>query len=344
MFKNGETLKAKQSHIAWSFTFNTNTFCSLPIAKKPLQLCCNIRILKAIGYYIGLSYALLQNQTRVKHLIIKPLFMNVMQPFVQVRNNCFILYQLPTVQGPRSHKKIPRIGYSGKVTSAASKRIKAAIDILLQITPTKTIYNPVTKKYFPFKINFVTLTVSSKENIDANFGYKNLMKPFLRKLRKNNNFSYVWKAELQKRGQLHYHIATNTFLPWSEIRNTWNNLQRKHRLLDDYAQKNKHYNANSTDVHALNSIADVGAYLAKYLSKDNKTAINGKTWDCSQNLNRKRFTFTPTGKQEMQLRQLQTDKHIKIIELDHCTIIKGASKQQVFTPTNYKDYIQWQSV
>ncbi len=265
------------------------------------------------------------------------------EPQIQVREDCLLLYNLPTVRPARSRQLSLKKGYSGKVTSTVPKRIKKAIDILLQITPTRNTYNPVTKKYFPFQLNFVTLTVSSHTNIDANFGYNYLMKPFLRKMRKSGNFSYVWKAELQKRGQLHYHLATNTFLTWQNIRSTWNNLQRKNRLLDDYASKHLHYDANSTDVHSLNKIGNVGAYLAKYLSKNNSKKINGKIWDCSTDLNRKRFAFTPTNTQEMYLRQLQNDKHCKVIELDHCTIFKGIAPAKIMTAKQIIDYSNWKS-
>jgi hypothetical protein len=269
--------------------------------------------------------------------------MYVSEPRLQIRSNCAVFFYLPTVRPPTGHKNLKLPAYTGKVTSGARKRILSAIDILLQITPTRSTWNPVTKKYFPFQLNFVTLTVSDQRNLTAVESYQNLMKPFLRKLRSLGDFSYVWKAELQKRGQIHYHLATNTFLPWSDIRNNWNNLQRKHRYLDDYAMKNGHFNANSTDVHAISQIRDVGSYLAKYMGKDDTASIRGKVWDCSKNLKRPRFTFTPTNQQELLLRQLQDDKHVKVVELEHCTIFKGLRPSQIFTQQNYTDYQMWKS-
>jgi len=293
--------------------------------------------------HIGLLYVLLQNKSQPNYLTINTQNVNVLQPYLHIRHDCLVYYQLPTVTGARKRQLSLLPTYCGKVTSHGAKRIRAAIDVLLQRSPAKTTWNPVTKKYFPFRINFVTLTVSAHAPITANFGYSNLMKPFLRKLRTLGNFSYVWKAELQKRGQLHYHLATNTFLPWQDIRSTWNNLQRKNRLLDDYAKKNRHYDANSTDVHALHGIVNIGTYLSKYLAKDNTAKINGKTWDCSIDCKQKRFAFTPTNRQEMQLRQLQNDKHAKVIELDHCTIFKLKNPGQILTQTQQNQYLQWLS-
>jgi hypothetical protein len=267
--------------------------------------------------------------------------MQILEPQIQVRKNCLVYYNLPTVRPGRAHKPIKKKAYSGQVTAANVKRLKSALDILLQITPTRTTYNPVTKKYFPFQLNFVTMTVSARKNISAKEGYHNLMRPFLRKLQKEGSYSYLWKAELQKRGQLHYHLVTDTFFTWQLIRSTWNNLQRRHRYLDDYAKQTGHFDANSTDVHALNGVGNVGAYLAKYLGKSNNATIKGKIWDCSTNLKRKRFAFTPTNTQEMQLRELQNDNQIKVIELEHCTIFKTKKPLQLLTSKQYLDYLQW---
>jgi hypothetical protein len=314
------------------------TFCSATFAKKTLT---SERSHFAIGYYIGLSYVLLLDKSCSNTLIINTRMQQVFEPQIQVRNNCFLLYYLPTVRGGKKPNPIIKHSYSGKVTNSAMKRMRSAIDILVQISPKRTTWNPVTKKYFPFDLNFITLTIASGNNLDASFCFKKLLEPFLRKMRNIGNFSYVWKLELQKRGQVHYHLATNLFLPWQDIRSSWNNLQRKNRLLDEYAKKEGHFNANGTDVHALANVRDVEAYMAKYLSKTNTTAIKGKVWDCSTDLKRKRFAFTPTGSQEMYMRQLQNDRHIKVIDLEHCTIIKGLKKLQLFTPQNFIDYQLW---
>ncbi len=266
-----------------------------------------------------------------------------LEPQIQVRNDCLILYNLPTVRSARKRKLSLKKAYSGKVTSSGAKRLRKAIDILVQRTDPKTIWNPVTKKHFPFTLNFVTLTVSSSKNIDTRFGYSKLLEPFLRIVRSQGNFSYVWKAEFQVRGQIHYHLATNTFLTWQKIRSTWNNLQRKNRLLDEYAKKHKHFDPNSTDVHALGSITNVAAYLSKYLSKSNTKKLAGKVWDCSKDCKGKRFAFTPTNEQEVYLRELQDSKHVEVIELDHCTILKGMDLARLLTTQQIIDYSNWRT-
>lgn len=264
-----------------------------------------------------------------------------LEPQIQIRNNCLILYNLPTCRPGRNRKLSLKKAYSGKVTNHGAKRIQKAIDILVQRTDSKTVWNPVTKKHFPFTLNFVTLTIASMENIDTRFGYSKLLEPFLRIMRSQGNFSYVWKAEFQVRGQLHYHLATNTFLTWQKIRSTWNNLQRKNRLLDEYAKKHGHFDPNSTDVHAIGQVQNLAAYLSKYLSKSNSQKVSGKVWDCSKDCKGKRFAFTPTHQQEMHLRQLQNDRQIEVVELDHCTIVKGIKPASILTTQQIIDYSNW---
>lgn len=214
-------------------------------------------------------------------------------PYVQVRSNALIFYSLPDSQSRRNQANplndlTKEKTYAGSVSPGAKKRITKAVTLLVQSTQKKRVYNTVTGKMQDFRLNFVTLTVSSTTTIlTAKEAHKILLEPFLLTARRKWGVkSYIWKAELQKRGQIHYHITTNTFIPWQLIRDTWNNLQRKNGLLDSYKEKYGHYNANSTDVHSVYKIQNLTAYLVKYMAKEEKDGGKtvGKVWDCSLNL------------------------------------------------------------
>lgn len=175
------------------------------------------------------------------------------------------------------------------------------IDILVQISEPEWIVNTVTNKTQWFKLAFITVTISAKERlISIPEGNKQLMKPFLRRLRKLVNInSYVWKAEFQKNGQLHYHLTTNTFIPWQTIRSEWNMILYKNGLLSNYLQTHNSANPNSTDVHSTYKINDMSAYLAKYFSKaEQNYKGKGKVWACSNNLRKANYyTFMPESNQ-----------------------------------------------
>lgn len=280
--------------------------------------------------------------------------MSVKIPYLQVRNNCLIYYELPSVRPPSNRSVKIKGAYSGKITSGASKRIGKAIDILVQQTPSRYIWNPVSRSYHNFSLNFVTLTIARSKPLPASEAYKNLLKPFIRKLRVGHNLSYVWKAEFQQNttyhgkakkygGQLHYHLVTDVFYPWTFIRSTWNNLQRKNGYLKEYALKYKSYDPNSTDIHSLQAVGDVAAYLRKYMDKQNTRRVNGKVWDCSGDLKRNRFSFIPSSFHVDSINRGVANGTIKQIDLDHCVIFKMKNPCDVMLPSDIVDYNLWKS-
>lgn len=161
-----------------------------------------------------------------------------------------------------------KTAYSGEMRDGTKKRLARAVTLMVQASPSKTIWNEVSNCYMMHRLSFITLTVSSKKNLTAKEAYPILLKPFLRWLRETKGVKmYVWKAELQQRGQLHYHITFPDFIHWEEIRNKWNGLQREAGLLTEYVKKHKHYNANSTDIHKVQNERDMAAYICKELAK-----------------------------------------------------------------------------
>lgn len=187
--------------------------------------------------------------------------------------------------------------YTGQITPGAKKRLTKAISLLVQSAPEKWIYNPVSKKNQHHKISFITLTLPNIEAAkDAKFTHKFLLQPMLRILRNKYKMSmYVWKCELQKNGSIHYHITTDLFMPWEQLRQHWNALLAKNGMLEAFQEKYGHSNPNSVDIHSVNKINDLEAYLVKYISKEyqNSDTLAGKVWDCSKNLKEAGY-FTAT--------------------------------------------------
>jgi hypothetical protein len=141
------------------------------------------------------------------------------------------------------------------------------------------------------------LTFSSRKIVD----YKTAilcLEEFLKwLLRTKNALMYVWKLELQARGQIHFHILSDAFVHWKEVREKWNYIQGK------YTDILKGMDYNSTDIHAIYKASDVGRYISKYISKneDNPETLAKmqikKFWGCSRNLQgQKRFTFEYDGR------------------------------------------------
>lgn len=287
-------------------------------------------------------------------------------PIIQVRTNSLIMYNEPTE--PRYHLKVsnpfkhlPK-SYSGTVTEGAKKRITKAVTLLIQSTPERIVKNPVTNSTHPFKLSFITLTVSSTSKmLTASDAHKTLLEPFLLYLRRNHQMrSYIWKAELQERGQIHYHLTSDCFINHTTLRNKWNEYQNKAGLLDDYYNLKGHYNANSTDVHSVYKIKNIEAYLIKYMAKavkkphgDNAEGDNinyrtkGKVWDCSLNLKHNSyFTTTATYNYDKELYKRERAENITVVRAERFTLIKfnNGFANQILSKADrqqYRDYMQY---
>lgn len=176
------------------------------------------------------------------------------------------------------------IFYTGKFSSSARRNMAQALDCLIMLSPVQTIFNPVINKSHTFQLNFITLTMSCVEIVDYSVAIKMLeqFNKFL--LRQLNCHMYVWRLELQKRGQIHFHILTDAFIHYAKIRDFWNGLQRRFGLIE------RGMNPNSTDVTSALSISDVAAYCRKYMQKEDTNFQNytgskiSKFWGCSLNL------------------------------------------------------------
>lgn len=205
--------------------------------------------------------------------------------------------------------------YLGYVSDGVKKRMKKCITLLLQSTPYKYKTNPVTGRTMAHKVSFITLTTPTHEkSLDAKYCHKYLLEPFLRVLRRKHNLkSYIWKVELQSNGQVHYHITGDTVIHHRELRNIWNGLLDKSSMLQEFEQKYGHKDPNSTDIHNVQKVRNLEAYLVKYICKEyqNETKLNAKIWDCSKNIKENDyFKFQLDTVSHQIIRQLQETQQV----------------------------------
>ena len=262
------------------------------------------------------------------------------EPYIQIRHSSLLFYSLPTKQLPRNHHTLDYKTYSGKTTQGSVKRIKKAVDMLLQLSPPRWIHNTVSGRMEYHTLSFITLTIPGHEkHLEASEGHKLLLAPWLLRMkRKVNMDTYIWKAEFQKNGQLHYHITTPSWIPYYTIRDEWNNIMSKAKMLENWFQVNPNKMPNSTDVHKVYKVENIQGYLSKYLAKnDQDKETKGKIWDCSMNLKKAKFFSFPEPS--------DIDKFIDLKSLkntDHCSFLflkNPASVLPVNIQQEYKNFI-----
>ncbi|GAG59811.1 unnamed protein product, partial [marine sediment metagenome] len=191
--------------------------------------------------------------------------------------------------------------HNGKISLIAKRKIKKGLDYMLFLAKPKKLPNSRSGKKQTFKLNFITLDLSSDQVHTDQEIKRQILHPFLIEARKKWNINiYLWKAEKQKIGRIHFHIITDKFIPWWELRNVWNKHQqtlgyvtvyREDRQLwhregfkyaPEYAprwnraaQMRAYHdglrtdwdNPNSVDIHKTRHIVNQKAYFSKEISK-----------------------------------------------------------------------------
>lgn len=276
-------------------------------------------------------------------------------PCFQIRYDSLIFYQEYINRKKPSNTERDRLlsqmrkvdTYSGKVTNHARKRLTKAVDLLLQIASKRKIYNPIIQKEVYHRLSFITLTIHTDiDGANSKATYIKLLKPFLRIMREQWQVNtYIWKAELQKRGAIHYHITTPSFINHSLIRKAWNKLLQQNGYLEEYHSEKGHYDAPSTEIKSVYKKGELANYLGKEICKaiQNETPLSGKVWDCSTNLKEcKFFTTELNDTLAMRVVELHSQGLAKVIDTERCSIVKlkAAKATYVLDKERKEQYLQ----
>ena len=178
--------------------------------------------------------------------------------------------------------------HKGVMSKAAVKRMGNAIDWLLCYSSDKKVFHKKTGRKFRFNIGFVTLTLSASQVHSDKVIKKTLLHQFLTEARwRWGVIHYVWKSERQKNGNIHFHIVTDKFIPYKELRDCWNRIQSKLGYVSRFCCAYGHSDPNSTDIHSVKNIKNVSAYIKKYMSKHaDEEQIEGNIWGLSYSLSK----------------------------------------------------------
>lgn len=136
------------------------------------------------------------------------------------------------------------------------------------------------------KLVFITLTLPSTQIHSDNQIKKELLNQFLIEI--SNKWkvrNYVWRAEKQTNGSIHFHILADRYIPHLDVKLTWNRIVNKLGYVDRFVAKNGNKVPNSTDIHSLKSVKNISAYVSKYMSKNEAVqGVDGRIWFASQEL------------------------------------------------------------
>lgn len=216
------------------------------------------------------------------------------ETFLNIKPCYLVSYNQPVEYCKRSERQLKNEfnlknnNNKGIISVKANKRLKTAIDWLIALSSNKKVYQKSKKRLFNYKLGFITLTLSNKQIHSDLVIKQKLLNQFLIEAKKKWNVNnYIWRAESQKNGNIHFHILIDVFIPYWEVRNTWNRIQDKLGYVSRFQQKNNASIPNSTDIHSVYKIKNLHKYFAKYMTKNNDNrVIIGKLWGLSVNLSR----------------------------------------------------------
>lgn len=233
-------------------------------------------------------------------------FINV--PYVSIRPGYISRYSLPEDGNGnlyRCNSNRDGLEYNrpdGVISAKAKSRIRNSIDWMLLLSTSKKVFRKNDGKLFKFRLSFFTLTLASKQ-IHSDIQIKHdLLNHFIVELHNKWNVkNYLWRAESQMNGNIHFHVTCDRYIPWWELRNTWNRIQDKLGYVARYSQnmqefhkngfkvrkdllanwsfekqlnaykvgqKEGWYNPNTTDIHSVRNIKNLSHYLAKEFTKN----------------------------------------------------------------------------
>jgi hypothetical protein len=175
---------------------------------------------------------------------------------------------------------------TGKISVNTKRKMGRALEYLLFFANDKMIPSKTHGKHYHFKLAFITLTLPSKQAHADQEIKSRCLDSFLTEIRKGYAVkNYVWRAENQKNGNIHFHIILDRFIPHWHIRSRWNRIIDRLGYVSEFQKKHGHDDPNSTDVHSLKHVVNALAYLMKYASKDEQNGeIKGRAWGCSESL------------------------------------------------------------
>jgi hypothetical protein len=148
-----------------------------------------------------------------------------------------------------------------------------------------------------------------------------ILNKFLTSLREENDkIKYLWVAERQKNGRIHFHIILNKKMPVRKYNALWvlqqynagickpgidiNQVRSWIKTDEENPDKKSELQKrlNPFDVEKITSMYGLSWYLTKYITKNNSGAFNCLAWHCSRNVSRlftktvvTRSTFSKVG-------------------------------------------------
>lgn len=165
----------------------------------------------------------------------------------------------------------------GIISEKARKRIEVALYWLLLKAKVKKVWCNDEGKMFTFKINFITLTLPTTQEHSDEEIKSVVLKSFIDKCSRSHGLvNYIWRAEAQANGNIHFHLTTDVFIHYKKIQQMWNDSCELLGYVSRFESKWKHRDPPSTSVESVKHVKNIARYLSKYISKHREFVCIGE--------------------------------------------------------------------
>lgn len=187
---------------------------------------------------------------------------------------------------PRSLANLKKSYKSEFLSKGSAKKIKKIIaHWILAINMSQKDQKNRFKKKRRYLV-MITLTLPSTQvESDKEIKRKYLNTFLIRYKKKYDEANYLWVAEKQKNGNIHFHIITDNYVDKIWIKSVWNKVLSNGGYIMAFKSKFGYVSPPSTNVTGQKAMSNPANYLIKYVIKAEKTlAIEGVKWACSKEL------------------------------------------------------------
>lgn len=246
-------------------------------------------------------------------------------------SNHITTYYTANPDKQQAGNRIDRIKNSGNehrrnadISDVTKRKIKRMCGTWFELLK---IYNFPRQKREQLRPTFTTLTYPILKTEDKEARKKDLNRFMIYLQRKGFMRRYIWKAEAQKNGSLHYHIISDQYIEKELVRETWNKCIAD--AIEIYGKE-----PFGTRIESVTDYDKAISYLNKYITKNSneRRAIEGNKWGSSENL-KKMCYFVEQNETLIRLNQSVINDNSKItIQINdfvECAILNGNLLQNV---------------
>lgn len=243
--------------------------------------------------------------------------------YYQIRGNKILKYSYSEFRSSVQKEQVETLNeqknetYRGEMTFKSARKLKKKIEIWYEAVEQHN-NHAINSKVFDFRrFVFLTVTLSSTQIHSDQQIKHDILKPFFRVLRDRYNCrNYIWKAESQENGNIHFHILLDRFIDKEIVQSEWNKCQNALGYVDEFKKKFKHCHPPSTQIEAVKNQKTLILYFEKYIAKsDSYRKIEGAVWKGSQSVMSLQF-FEFVGDSEIEQNIIKAENENKIKRFD----------------------------